>query len=107
MTPDPIYDGAHRRLEQDQSVGAAERQLARALWMWHQADDVPLLVAETGDIRDGAVGIGLIGWNTVGTGVAEDHLPVFLQAGDNLGGGVIVPLAMRDRHAKHLTLATG
>src|SRR5258705_13786148 len=108
MTPGLIYIFyvVDDRLEQHEAVGAAERQLARALRMWHQADHVALFAAEAGDVGGRAIRIRGIGRNALLVGIAEDDLPVRLEPRDDVRLRVVVPLAMRDRDAQHLAGTT-
>src|ERR1041385_2973304 len=103
MTPDPIYDGVDGRFEQHQTIRAPERQLAGALRMRHQADDVSRFVAEARDVRRRAVGIGFIRRRALRVRVAKNDLPVPLEAGDDIGLRVVVAFAVRYRNAEDLS----
>ncbi len=92
----------------DEAVGAAERQLAGALRMRHQADDVAPLVADAGDV----VRPSRSDWPRRVTSpsrvrVAEDDLAVLLEPRDDVRLRVVVALAVGDRHAQHLAGAAG
>src|SRR4051812_42119123 len=48
----------HHRFEQDETVSAAERALTGALRMRHEADDIPALAADAGDVVQRSIRIG-------------------------------------------------
>src|SRR5215510_2146285 len=94
----------HDRLEQDETVGAAERPLARTLGVRHQADDVPRLAADARDVVDGAVRVRRVGDPAALVAVAEDNAPRRFELANDVGVGGGVALAMRHRHLEALSL---
>ena len=91
----------------DQAVGAADSQLAGALGMRHQSDDVAVLAAESGDVVDRSVRVGLRGDSAFGRRIAEDDLTILLEPLDDVGLGVVVPFAVRDWNPQQLSRTTG
>ena len=61
------------------AVGRAEQRVDRVLGVGHQAEDVPVLVADAGDVGDGAVRV--LAWR-----VAEQDLPGRLELGERSPG---------------------
>src|SRR4029077_15795217 len=80
--------------EQDEAIVAAEHLLAGALRVRHEAHHVTGRVADTGDVVHRAIAVGLGGDLTGGRGVAEDHLPLGLEAIEHVGPGEVLTLAM-------------
>ena len=70
--------------------------------MRHQADDVPLVVADAGDVGEGAVRVGLRGRATGRVAVPEHDPLVVLETVDDVRFRVVVSLAVSDRNAKDL-----
>ena len=113
-SPNAPTVSAHRRIRAisadttdsniDHPVGAAERRLARALRVRHQADDVARLVADAGDVVDAIRS----GWprpspRLPAVDVAEDHLPVRVRAPRCTSGSrEVVAFAVRDGDPQHL-----
>ena len=94
----------HDRLEQHEAVGAADRELAGALGMRHQADDVAALVADAGDVRrairsDWPASVV----SPCGVRVAEDDAAARLERRERLGRRVVVAL----RRARSAAAAPG
>jgi len=78
-----------KAFKDQQAVGAAENLLAGALGMGHQAGHVAGLVADAGDVAQGTVGVGLVGWFASGV----DILPEDLTAGlEFFQGGVVAEI---------------
>src|SRR5688572_33413316 len=100
MTPDPAHrlDG---RFKQGEAIGAADGELAGALRMRHQADDVPSFAADARDAAHRAVGIGAGRRATRGVDVAKYHLTVLVEPCEDGGVRVVVPFAVRDGEAQH------
>src|SRR5207248_5179610 len=94
--------GANGRFEDDEAIRTADGELTCALWMRHQADDVAPLVAEAGDVRDRSVGIRFASRDASRIRVAEDDLPILLEARDDVRLRVIVAFAVGNRNAKRL-----
>src|SRR4051794_36767791 len=97
-----LRNRANNRFEDREAVCTSERRLTRALRMRHQSDDVTLLVAQAGNVRRRAIWIRRISDHAVRVGITEDHLAVLLEARDDIGFRIIVALAVRNGHAKHL-----
>src|SRR5947209_4704451 len=58
------------------SIRAAQNWLTGALRMRHQAGDIPLLVADAGDVVERAVGISGLGCLSLGVRIAPEDLVV-------------------------------
>ena len=87
--------------------------------MWHQADDVALAIADSGDCGQRAIGIRfavvfrrhllrpVAGRATVGMDVAEHNLVIALEVRERSGVDEIISFHVRDRHFQHLASARG
>src|SRR5581483_8312448 len=86
-------------VEEQEPVGAAaDAGLGRPLGMRHQADHGALLVADAGDVPEGAVGVGGRG-DLAGLGaVPEDDLAALPHPLQRVAVHVVAPLSVRDRH---------
>src|SRR5437588_440095 len=107
----PLEEGAvldqraEERLEEQKPVGAAHRCFRRALGMGHEPEHRARLVDDARDVLDVAVGVGRLLHLAVAGGVAEhDPLPR-LQGGQRRCVGVVLALAVRDRHREYLPRA--
>ncbi len=75
--------------------------------MRHQSNDVAVLAAESRDVVDRSVRVGLRGDGAFGSRIAEDHLTILLEPLHDSGLGVVVPFAVRDWNPKQLARTTG
>src|SRR5256885_8995384 len=75
--------------------------------MGHETDNVALAVADSCDIVHCSVGIagGIVG--TVGSGVAENHLVVFLQLRERSLVAMVIAVRVRDGNLENLALLGG
>ena len=85
-----------------QSVGAAEDRFAGAFGVRHQADDVPRLVADAGDVVERSVRVGGVADRAGSVAVAEHDPSGRLQLVDHVGRGEVVAFAVGDRQLQHL-----
>jgi hypothetical protein len=100
---DAVRKSLHRRRKHHQPIVASKRRFARTFGMRHQADDVPLSVANAGDVVDRSIGIAGIASATGFIGVTEDDLPVGLEVCNRVGWRVVVALAVGDWQAQDLS----
>src|SRR5688572_13964203 len=84
------------------AIVAAENPTARVFRMGHQTKDVALFVAYAGNIFQRTVGIGCRRRPALRIDIAEQNLPVFVQALDRFRIGVITTFAMFDGKFEHL-----
>src|SRR5260370_1093901 len=84
--------------------------------MGHESGDIAFAVADSSDIVNCAVGIaGVVSFlrsrkatcGTVGSGVAENHLVIFLQVGHSGLVAMVIAVGMRDGNLEDLALLTG
>src|SRR5216683_5387066 len=102
--------------QNDQAVGRAESGFRGALGMGHEAGDVAFAVADARDIVNCAVGIaGVVSFlgsrkatdRTVGRGVAEDHLLIFLEFGERGFVAGVIAIVVRNGNLQDLALLRG
>src|SRR5580700_4623539 len=97
--------------ENHQAVSGAERRFRRAFGMRHQAQNVALLVADTGDGMQRAVGIGLVvvfgRVLAVRFYVVKNNLAVAFECGERSRLAEIVSFVMRNGNFQYLTLLRG
>ena len=92
------------RAEEARAVGVPEHRLGGPLGVRHEADDVPLPVADARDVVEGAVRVRAGGARPRGVAVAEDDLVVRRHVVPGRGLGPPVPVAVRDREAQDVAL---
>ena len=90
------------RLEHDEAIGTADRQLARALRMRHQADNVATFVADASNRLDRAVRVCVIGYDAGFVHVTEHDLAILLELAELVRSREVIALAVRDRNPQHL-----
>jgi hypothetical protein len=78
------------------TVIGTEGDLAEPFGVGHEPEDVALLVANPGDILQGAVGIGRFGRLAGLIAITDQDPPLVMEAPEPLGIDEVVPLAMRD-----------
>src|SRR5438552_16558899 len=75
--------------------------------MGHETGNVALAVADSSDIVDCSVGITGVIVGTVGSGVAENHLVVFLKLRERSLVAMVIAARVRDGNLKNLALLGG
>src|SRR5260370_27796580 len=84
--------------------------------MGHEAGDIAFAVADSSDIVNCAVGIaGVVSFlgsrkatcGTVGSGVAKNHLVIYLQVGHSGFNAMVVAVGGSDGNLEDLALLTG
>src|SRR3990172_1933809 len=85
------------------AVFAAEELAAGIFRVGHEAEDVAGFVADTGDIVEGAVGIGQWGGLPLGVDIAQEYLAIVAQPFQRLWIGEVASFAMLDRKLEQLT----
>jgi len=86
------------------AVGRAEEFFAGAVGMGHHAENVSPGVQDARDVAQGAVGIGLRGNFSFGSGVAEGDSVFGFKLMQVLGGAVVVAFHVTDGQLKHFAL---
>src|SRR3990172_2398406 len=93
--------------EDEEAVGAAEEGFAAALRVGHEPEDVAAFVDDAGDALQGAVGVRLGRHFTRRRAVTQDDAVLGVEAGEGLGVGVVVSLAVGDGHPEHVANLAG
>ena len=93
----------HQAREQAAAVGAAHDVFDMVFRMRHHAEHIAALVDDAGDRFRRAVDVGVLVDHAVGGAIAIEHPPLALEPLQGLFVGLVIALAMRDRHADDLT----
>ena len=82
------FQGVNEALENPPAIGAAQHILCGALGVWHHAGHVAGLVADSGNVCERAVGVGVVGRVALGIDVPKQDLV----AGHALDRSLVIPL---------------
>src|SRR3954447_15079029 len=88
--------------EQAAAVGAAHDIFDMVYRMRHHAEHIAALVDDAGDRLRGAIDVGGLADDTVGGAIAIEHPPLALEPFYGFLVGLVISLAMGDRHADDL-----
>src|SRR5215813_450891 len=89
--------------EQPAAIRGAHRGFHVVLWMRHHPEHVALVIEDARDRIGRTVEVPLRIEAAVRRGVAEQHPALAFEPREGLLVGDVIALAMRDRHADHLT----
>src|SRR6266568_2280545 len=97
--------GRNQRLENSNAIGAPERGFTRPLGMRHHSENIASRTADTGNIVQRSIRIGLGGDLAGFITVAKDNAIIPAEFGKRSTIAKIVAFHVADRNAQHVTFA--
>ena len=95
-----VFQSMNQALENQPPIRATQDRLASALRMRHEPGDIASFVANSRDIIERAVWVGLFSGFAVGINITPEDLVVCPQPGQRLFIGKIAPFTVSDGHAQ-------